>query len=57
MQKLAAAESYQSANHFIYDEKIDAGYINLTRNIKTLRYRQGYGPNIPARRYRRFDQM
>jgi len=33
-QKLAATDNYLSANHFIYDEKVNAGYINFTKDYK-----------------------
>ncbi|MCO5950954.1 TonB-dependent receptor domain-containing protein [Mucilaginibacter flavidus] len=34
MEKLAAGDSYQSTNHFMYDEKIDAGYLNFNKDFK-----------------------
>ncbi len=33
-EKLAAADPYVSTNHFMYDEKIDAGYINFNKDFK-----------------------
>lgn len=33
-QKLAAADQYQSVNHFIYNEKIDAAYVNFNKDFK-----------------------
>lgn len=33
-QKLAATDNYVSSNHFIYDEKVDAGYLNFNKDYK-----------------------
>ncbi len=33
-EKDAASDPYISTNHFIYDEKIDAGYVNLNKDFK-----------------------
>jgi len=34
LQTLSQATPYQSNNHFIYDERIDAGYLNLSKEYK-----------------------
>ncbi len=34
MESTSAAGNFQSNNHFIYDEKVDAGYLNFSRNYK-----------------------
>jgi len=34
MEKMSATNPYISTNHFIYDEKIDAGYVNLNKDFK-----------------------
>jgi iron complex outermembrane receptor protein len=33
-EKDAATDPYISTNHFVYDEKIDAGYVNLNKDFK-----------------------
>ena len=33
-EKDAATDPYVSTNHFVYDEKIDAGYVNLNKDFK-----------------------
>ena len=33
-QSLVADGQYESVNHFVYDEKIDAGYVNLNKTYK-----------------------
>jgi len=33
-EKTEATDPYVSTNHFIYDEKIDAGYLNLNKDFK-----------------------
>ncbi|MES2108891.1 MAG: TonB-dependent receptor [Bacteroidota bacterium] len=33
-EKLAATDAYQSTNHFMYDEKISAGYLNFNKDYK-----------------------
>jgi iron complex outermembrane recepter protein len=41
MEKLAAADAYLSTNHFIYDEKVDAGYVNLSKDYKNSSVQAG----------------
>ncbi|MGZ3928237.1 MAG: TonB-dependent receptor domain-containing protein [Mucilaginibacter sp.] len=41
MEKIQDAEPYLSTNHFIYDEKIDAGYINLNKSFKNTSIQAG----------------
>jgi iron complex outermembrane receptor protein len=41
MEKLAATDNYKSTNHFVYDEKIDAGYLNLSKNYKNTSVQAG----------------
>lgn len=33
-QKLAPADNFLSSNHFVYDEKVSAGYINFNKDYK-----------------------
>ncbi|MEO9173232.1 MAG: TonB-dependent receptor, partial [Mucilaginibacter sp.] len=41
MQSTVAGGAYPSLNHFIYDEKIDAGYINLSKSFKNTSIQAG----------------
>ncbi|HEY0244292.1 MAG TPA: outer membrane beta-barrel family protein [Mucilaginibacter sp.] len=41
MQTLSQAKPYLSTNHFVYDEKVDAGYINLNKQYKTTSIQLG----------------
>ncbi|HWZ17058.1 MAG TPA: outer membrane beta-barrel family protein [Mucilaginibacter sp.] len=34
MEALSASAAYQNNNHFTYDEKIDAGYLNFSKDFK-----------------------
>ena len=34
METTSPADPYVSTNHFVYDEKIDAGYVNFSQNFK-----------------------
>jgi iron complex outermembrane recepter protein len=34
MEKYSAAAQYQSTNHFIYDEKVNAAYLNFNKDFK-----------------------
>jgi iron complex outermembrane recepter protein len=34
MESYAQGDPYLSTNHFVYDEKIDAGYVNFSQNFK-----------------------
>ncbi len=40
-EKTVATDPYISTNHFIYDEKIDAGYINFNRDFKNYSVQAG----------------
>jgi outer membrane receptor protein involved in Fe transport len=40
-QSLVEGGSYISANHFVYDEKIDAGYLNLSKQYKNTSVQAG----------------
>jgi len=40
-EKFAAGDSYVSTNHFVYDEKIDAGYVNLNKDYKNFSVQAG----------------
>jgi len=40
-EKDAATDPYVSTNHFIYDEKIDAGYVNLNKDFKNYSVQAG----------------
>jgi len=40
-EKFAAGDSYVSTNHFVYDEKIDAGYVNLNKDYKNFSIQAG----------------
>jgi len=41
MQSLSATGVYQSNNHFVYDEMVDAGYINLSKDYKNTSIQAG----------------
>ncbi|MFI5139772.1 MAG: TonB-dependent receptor domain-containing protein [Sphingobacteriales bacterium] len=41
MEKDMAANPYVSTNHFVYDEKIDAAYINLNKDFKGFSVQAG----------------
>jgi iron complex outermembrane receptor protein len=41
METLSAASAYQTTNHFMYDEKIDAGYLNLSKDFKHISIQAG----------------
>ena len=41
MQSELAGGAYTSANHFVYDEKIDAGYVNLNKDYKNTSVQLG----------------
>lgn len=51
-QKLAAADNYISINHFIYDEKVDAGYINFSKEYKHLSIQLGLRAEYTASKAR-----
>jgi outer membrane receptor protein involved in Fe transport len=40
-EKFSSADPYLSANHFIYDEKISAGYLNLNKSYKNTSVQAG----------------
>ncbi|MDB5137779.1 MAG: TonB-dependent receptor [Mucilaginibacter sp.] len=40
-EKTAPADPYVSTNHFIYDEKIEAGYVNLNKTFKNFSIQAG----------------
>jgi len=40
-EKFAAGDPYISTNHFVYDEKIDAGYVNLNKDYKNFSVQAG----------------
>ncbi|MDB5130336.1 MAG: TonB-dependent receptor, partial [Mucilaginibacter sp.] len=40
-EKFSAAAPYVSTNHFIYDEKIDAGYVNFNKDFKNYSVQLG----------------
>ncbi|MGZ3944599.1 MAG: TonB-dependent receptor domain-containing protein [Mucilaginibacter sp.] len=40
-EKMVATDPYVSTNHFIYDEKIDAGYINFNKEFKNYSVQAG----------------
>ncbi|MDB5125623.1 MAG: TonB-dependent receptor [Mucilaginibacter sp.] len=41
METLSATSAYQTTNHFTYDEKIDAGYLNLSKDFKHISIQAG----------------
>jgi iron complex outermembrane receptor protein len=41
LQTMSQSSPYLSNNHFIYDEKVDAGYINLSKNYKNTSVQAG----------------
>jgi len=41
MQTISQANPYLSINHFVYDEKIDAGYINFNKSYKNTSVQLG----------------
>lgn len=41
MQKTVESASYLSTNHFVYDEKVDAGYVNFSQNYKNTTVQVG----------------
>ncbi len=41
LETLSPGTPYESSNHFIYDEKIDAGYINLSKDFKKTSIQAG----------------
>jgi iron complex outermembrane receptor protein len=41
MQTLSQAKPYLSTNHFVYDEKIDAGYVNFSKDYKNTSVQLG----------------
>ena len=41
LQTISQASPYLSNNHFIYDEKIDAGYVNLSKDYKKYSVQAG----------------
>jgi iron complex outermembrane receptor protein len=40
-EKTVMADDYVSTNHFVYDEKIDAGYVNLSKDFKNTSVQAG----------------
>lgn len=41
MQTLSATNPYLSTNHFVYDEMVDAGYVNLSKDYKNTSVQLG----------------
>jgi iron complex outermembrane receptor protein len=41
MQTRSATAAYLSTNHFVYDEKVDAGYVNLNKSFKNTSVQLG----------------
>ena len=40
-QSIIENDSYESINHFVYDEKIDAGYVNFNKTYKSFSVQAG----------------